>query len=130
VPDTTSWLLIPRPGRTVCKAPEPRVEIYILFEPGRPHRNAPVPPIISPEALKLEIDETLSDDIWLFPYASICPVLMALVVKEETANWGVLIVVAVIVDALTFVKLWTANGVRVVILPPEVPKASPKKRVP
>lgn len=126
MPDTTSWLLIPRPGRTVCKAPEPRVEIYILFEPGRPHRNAPVPPIISPEALKLEIDETVSDDIWLFPYASICPVLIDWVLIEPVVKLDVLRFVAVIVDAMTFVKLWTANGVRVVILPPEVPKESPK----
>jgi hypothetical protein len=88
--------LIPRPGRTVCKAPEPRVEIYILFEPGRPHRKAPVPPIKFPVVLNPEIDETVSDDIRLFePYASICPVLIEFVVKEETANWGVLIVVAV-----------------------------------
>lgn len=48
-----------------------------------------------PVVLNPEIDDTVSDDIWLFPYATICPVLMALVVKEETANWGVLIVVAV-----------------------------------
>ena len=126
MPDTTSWLLIPRPGRTVCKAPEPRVEIYILFEPGRPHRKAPVPPIISPEALKLAIDETVSDDIWLFPYASSCPVLIVWVLIEPVVKLDVLRFVAVIVDAMTFVKLWTADGVRVVILPPEVPKASPK----
>ena len=50
---------------------------------------------MSPDGLKLAMDDTTSVDIWLFPYATICPVLMMLVVKEETANWGVLIVVAV-----------------------------------
>lgn len=50
---------------------------------------------MSPDGLKLAMDDTTSVDIWLFPYATICPVLMMLVVKDETANWGVLIVVAV-----------------------------------
>jgi hypothetical protein len=112
--------LIPRPGRTVCKAPEPRVEIYILFEPGKPHRKAPVPPIKFPVVLNPEIDDTVSVDIWLFPYATICPVLIdwvliALVVKLVVLTFVALIVVVLMVDALTFVKLWTANGVRVVI---------------
>ena len=48
-----------------------------------------------PVALNPPMDDTLSVDILLSPYASIWPVLIEFVVKEETANWGVLIVVAV-----------------------------------
>jgi hypothetical protein len=55
----------------------------------------PSPAIMLPVALNPPMDDTLSVDILLSPYASICPVLIEFVVKEETANWGVLIVVAV-----------------------------------
>ena len=78
------------------------------------------PPVKFPDARKLEIDDTVSVDIWLFPYASICPVLIDWVlidpvVKLEVLRFVALIVVVLMVDALTFVKFWTANGVRVVI---------------
>ena len=75
---------------------------------------------MSPDGLKLAIDDTTSVDIWLTPYATICPVLIDWVlidpvVKLEVLRFVALIVVVLMVDALTFVKFWTANGVRVVI---------------
>jgi hypothetical protein len=91
----------------------------------------PSPAIMLPVALNPPMDDTLSVDIMLSPYASSCPVLTEFVLIEPVMKLGVLrfvavTVVALMVDALTFVKLWTANGVYVVILPPEAPKASPK----
>ena len=75
---------------------------------------------MSPDGLKLAIDDTTSVDILLSPYATICPVLIDWVlidpvVKLEVLRFVALIVVVLMVDALTFVKFWTANGVRVVI---------------
>lgn len=73
-----------------------------------------------PVALNPPMDDTLSVDILLSPYANSCPVLMVLVliepvVKLEVLRFVAVIVVVLMVDALTFVKFWTANGVRVVI---------------
>ena len=42
-------------------------------------------------------------------------VLIEPVVKLVVLTFVAVIVVVLMVDALTFVKLWTANGVRVVI---------------